>query len=569
MIITLDGVNIEANCGETLLSIIERAGLLSKDMKEKPLAAQIGGEIYQLNYDPIHMVDGEPKARSAVSDANGIVKLLRYGDAQGRRVYERTLTYVFMLAVKRLFPDARTLIKYALGDGLYIEIEKSPALNENETSMLYDECLKIVRDDLPLTRMRLAIDDAIRYFSDDGQMDKVRLLQWRKFSFFDVYRQGGYMNYFYGEMAPSTGFVQIFGLVYLRPGAVLMMPDPSNPNKCAAYRHSPKLAAVFHESDDWLNLLHCNNVADLNDAIANGSVRELARISEALHEKSYSQIADRIVKRGSRIIMLAGPSSSGKTTSAHRLYTHLRVLGQSPVLVSLDNYYIDRDKLLPDENGEVDLEHIDTIDVAQIRADLELLIAGERVDLPIFDFKTGKRSTSSLNVQIGPNEPLIIEGIHGLNPALLSDAMPADSVFRLYVSALTALNLDDHNRIPTTEIRMLRRIVRDYETRGASVEKTLSMWQSVRAGEEKWIFPYQEQADAFLNTALVYEPALLKKHIFPLLLEIDESCEYYMMVKYLKKFLNYFAVADIEDEIPPTSVLREFIGGSAFFREAH
>ena len=566
MLLTIDNHTIEANASETLLSLIARAGLQDEDMLCKPLAAQIGGEVFHLNYVPLRMKDGVITPRTAVQNAGGAITLRRYGDTMGRRVYERTLLFVFILAVRKKFPGARVLVQYALGEGLYVQLEKSPALSKAHTALLKEECARIIAADLPLERERLDIGDAVSFFSDDGQIDKVRLLQWRKFSYFDVYRQSGYMDYFYGEMAPSTAYAKVFDLAFLHPGLVLLMPDNVNPNVPSQYVHSPKLFAVFAQSDEWGRLLHCANVADLNDMVANHSVRELVRISEALHEKSYATLADRIVERGARAVLLAGPSSSGKTTSANRLYTQLRVLGKSPILLSLDDYYIDRDRVPRDELGEIDLEHINTIDTAQFRKDLELLLAGEPVEIPRFDFKQGRRAPKGHLVHVGPDEPLIIEGIHGLNPELLSASIPMESIFRVYVSALTTLNLDDHNCIRTTDMRLLRRMVRDYETRGASVEKTLSMWPSVRRGEDRWIFPYQEQADAFFNTALVYEPAVLKKHIFPLLKAVPEESPYFCMARDLVKFLNYFADAEIEDEIPPTSILREFIGGNAFYR---
>ncbi len=567
MRLIIDNKTIEANTGETLLSLIERAGFADTHMADKPLAAQIGGEVFHLNYVPVRLKDGVETPRTAVINSGGTIELLRCADTMGRRVYERTLLFVFILAVRKKFPGARVLVQYALGQGLYVQLDKSPALTEADTQLLKEECLRIIDADLPLERERLDIEDAIAFFNDDGQIDKVRLLQWRKFSYFDVYRQSGYMDYFYGEMAPSTAYAKVFDLAFVHPGLVLLLPDHENPDVPAKYHHSPKLFAVFAQSDDWGRLLHCANVADLNDMVANHRIRELVRVSEALHEKSYAMLADRIVERGARAVLLSGPSSSGKTTSANRLYTQLRVLGKSPVLLSLDDYYIDRDRIPRDENGEVDLEHINTIDTEQFRKDLELLLAGEPVEIPKFDFLQARRAPKGHLLQVGPDEPLIIEGIHGLNPLLLSPSIPMDSIFRVYVSALTTLNLDDHNRIRTTDMRLLRRMVRDFETRGASVEKTLSMWPSVRRGEDKWIFPYQEQADAFFNTALVYEPAVLKKHIFPLLKAVPEESPYFNMARDLVKFLNYFADAEIEDEVPPTSILREFIGGNAFYKK--
>ena len=562
----LDGKAIEAQCGETLLTLVRRAGLDSLDMAQRPIAAQIGGDIYTLNVDPVHETPTGIEPRQAVRRAQGQIKLLRYGDDLGKRVYERTLQYVLFMALRQLWPKAKVQVNYSLGPGLYITVEKEPDLSQDDINQLDACCRAIVRQDLPLLRERLDIQEAIDFYQKEGQEDKVRLLRWRKFNYFDCYRQGDYLDYFYGEMAPSTGYAQVFSIQLESPGLILCMPDDEDPNKPGVYHRSPKFAAVFAQSDQWGRLLHCANVADLNEMVENGSVRELIRVNEALHEKRYAAIADDIVQRGARAVMVAGPSSSGKTTSANRLYTHLRVLGKNPVLISLDNYYIDRDKIQPDENGELDLESIDTLDVARFNQDLEALIDGKLVETPIFDFKVGRRAPKGREIQVAAGEPMIIEGIHGLNQRMISPSIPAEAVFRVYISALTTLNLDDHNRIRTTDIRLLRRLVRDYETRGASVEHTMSMWPSVQRGERTWIFPYQEQADALFNTTLVYEPAVLKKHIYPLLLQVTEDSPYYADVHSIIKFLNYFQEAEVEDEIPPTSILREFIGGNAFYR---
>ncbi|MEA5060150.1 MAG: nucleoside kinase [Candidatus Pelethousia sp.] len=562
----LDNIPVEAECGETILTLVHRAGLDAQDLMHRPLAAQIGGAIYTLNNNPIHNTDTGTRPRRAVREAGGHIKLLRYGDDLGKRVYERTLQYVLLMAFRQLWPGARVQVHYSLGPGVYMTVDKEPALCQKDLDALKSRCQAIIDSDIPFIRERLDIGEAIAFFEKEEQRDKVRLLQWRKFSYFDCYRQGDYLDYFYGEMAPSTGYVKVFDLQFVSPGVVMLMPDPTDPEKPGKYNPSPKFAAIFAQSDEWGRLLHCANVADLNEMVENGSVRELIRVSEALHAKSYANIADSIVERGARAVMVAGPSSSGKTTSANRLYTHLRVLGKTPVLISLDNYYIDRDKLFPDQNGEIDLESIDTLDVERFNMDLERLLAGKRVEIPIFDFKTGRRAPKGMEIQVGKEEPLIVEGIHGLNKRMLSPSIPADSIFRVYVSALTTLNLDDHNRIRTTDIRLLRRMVRDYETRGATVEHTMSMWPSVQRGEQTWIFPYQEQADALFNTALAYEPAVLKKHIFPLLLMVTEESPYYASVRSVIKFLNYFQEADVEDEIPPISILREFIGGNTFYR---
>lgn len=567
----INTIPTEVAQGQTLLELIRALGLDTNSLKTRPLAVKMGGETFTLNYVPVRSKSGDAAPQSfrrAVRAAKGQVQLLTYNDELGRRVYERTMTFVFLLAVRSLFPDAKVTVDHAVGQGIHATVMRDPALSQEDAALLLEECRRIIAADLPLVRRRLDIDEAIEHFANDGQTDKVRLLEWRTMPYFDVYGYGDYLDYFYGEMAPSTGYLTVFDLALTADGIVLLRPDPSDPDKASVYTPMPQLTAVLRKSSDWGRLMRCGVAADLNDLVRDGNLRQIIRINEALHEKEYARIADEIVARDARAILIAGPSSSGKTTSANRLCTQLRVLGKSPVMLSLDDYYIDRDKIAPGPDGQIDLEHINTIDTELFGEHLRRLLNGETVEIPRFDFLTRRRvMDGSHMLRIDENTPLIIEGLHGLNPVLLPDSVDRSRIFRLYVSALTTLNLDDHNRIPTTQIRLLRRIVRDYETRGASVEQTLSMWQSVRRGEERWIFPYQEQADAIFNSALVYEPAVLKKHIFPLLNRVRPESPYYEEVRSIVKFLNYFLEADVEDEIPPTSVLREFIGGNTFYKK--
>lgn len=312
--------------------------------------------------------------------------------------------------------------------------------------------------------------------------------------------------------------------------------------------------------------MNCLSVSDLNDAVQNGTIRELARVNEALHERSFALTANEIVNRNAKIVLIAGPSSSGKTTSANRLCTQLRVQGKSPIMISLDDYYMDRDKIPLQEDGSIDLEHINTIDIEQFNQDIRRLLAGEVVELPSFDFVTSKRVWRNRLVSLDENTVLVIEGLHALNPTLLDSDIDNAFVFKIYVSALITLNLDAHNRIPTTNLRLLRRIVRDCATRGSTVEHTLSMWDSVRQGEERWIFPYQQNADAVFNSSLVYELVVLKRQVYPLLLAVHPESPCFSEVRQLVKFLNYIREANIDDEIPPTSILREFVGGNVFYR---
>lgn len=553
MKITADSMVCEIKHGESLLDAVKKLDLDMMSLASRPLAAQIGGEVFSLRYTPFKDVD---------------IHLLNYKEEAGRRVYERTLQFIFIAAVRRLFPAARVCVRYTLGPGLYITIDKEPALGEQDVLKLEAEMRNIVRAAIPLERKRLDIKDAIDFYERDGQTDKAKLLKWRKFSYFDVYTIGGYMDYFYGEMAPSTDYADVFRLKFVEGAVILLMPRSDEPDVPSDYEPLPKLGIVFKQSDDWGKLMHCSTVGELNTLVSTGRIRELVRVNEALHEKSYANIADKIVAHSARAVLVAGPSSSGKTTSANRLATQLRVLGQDPKMLSLDNYYLDRDAIPADENGQKDLEHINTLDIPRFSSDLAALMRGEQVEVPVFDFLTGKRAKEGIVMQLHPDEPLIIEGIHALNPMLLNDDIDRDKLFRVYVSALTTLNIDDHNRIHTTDARLLRRLVRDYETRGASMEHTLSMWPSVRRGEEKWIFPYQENADALFNTTLVYEVSVLKKYVYPLLQEVPKESPCYAAARDITKVLNYFLDADgVEDEIPPTSILREFIGGCTFYRK--
>ena len=313
--------------------------------------------------------------------------------------------------------------------------------------------------------------------------------------------------------------------------------------------------------------MDCETVADLNDLTTSGHIRELIRVNEALHEKRYSQVADMVCSRGAKAVMLAGPSSSGKTTSANRLATQLRIHGKKPILMSLDDYYIDRDKIAPGPDGKLDLEHINTIDCDLFRTDMTRLLLGEEVELPAFNFLTGRREWRGHKLKLHRDSVIIVEGLHGLNPAMLPENVDQNLIFRLYVSPLLPLNLDNHNRISSSYLRLLRRIVRDFESRGASVQRTLSMWDSVRRGEQRWIFPFQENADVIFNSSTLYELAVLKKHIFPLLVEVEPEDECYEEVRNIVKVLNFIQEADVDDEIPPTSLVREFIGGNSFYRK--
>ncbi|MBQ1893652.1 MAG: nucleoside kinase [Clostridia bacterium] len=554
MDIRINGSPCSLTPGETILELLKKNGMAGASLKDRPLAARIGGEIFNLAYTPMHEAD---------------IDLIYYTDEEGKRVYERTLQFVLIMCVRKLFGKARVFVRYSLGKGLYITIDKEPAYSEADNKLLYEEMRRVTALDLKLVRKRMGIQDALDFFEKDGQLDKAALLKWRRFSYFDVYRcpeYSEYIDYYYGETAPSTGYVPIFDLHYLPGGLVMMRPSSKEPDVPAPYVDYSKMSAVFKRTDEWGRIMTCSTANELNTRVENGSVRELIRVNEALHEKMYARTADAIIERKAKAVMLAGPSSSGKTTSANRIATQLRAEGLDPIMISLDNYYCDRRFCPRDENGELDFEHIEALDIKRFNHDLKLLMAGEEVETPIFDFIEQKPKDRGQVLRCGSDQLMIIEGIHGLNPRMLGDDIDLAHVFKVYVSALTTINLDDHNRVRTTDLRILRRLVRDYETRGASMERTLSMWASVRRGEERWIFPFQEQADMILNTILHYEPAIMKRHVYPLLLTVPPESEYYCMARSIVKYLNYFLEANVEDEIPPTSVLREFIGGNSFYK---
>lgn len=512
------------------------------------------------------IVNGNLRELPYVIERDSTVEFMDMSTEVGMKIYLRSLVFLFVKACYDVIPYCRVHVEHSLGDGLYCEIIRRDPISEEDVESVENRMRQIVEKDIPINKNKVPIEDALTMFKKAGMEDKVRVLKYRKSWFLNIYEMDGMKDYFYGYMLPSTGYLKWFGLKFYLPGIILQHPNRSNPTHVAKYHEQPKLSSIFRESDRWAHILGVPDVGALNDHIISGKSGEVIRIAEALHEKKIAQIADTISKDSERlrIILIAGPSSSGKTTFAQRLIVQLMVNGLRPISISLDDYFLDRDKTPLGDDGKPDFEALEAIELRLFNQQLTKLVQGKEVILPRYNFHTGKREYSKIPIKIEKNQPIIIEGIHGLNERL-TPSIPKENKFKIYVSALTQLSIDNHNRISTTDTRLLRRIVRDSWSRSADAKKTISVWPSVLKGAEVNIFPYQEEADVMFNSALVYEMAVLKKYAEPLLRQIKEQDQEYIKVKHLLKFLEYFEPIKDEKDIPLTSIIREFIGNSCFY----
>ncbi len=493
---------------------------------------------------------------------NSRVEFISLVHPEGYRVYQNSISFLLRMAVNELFPDLRLKIEHSISKGLYCEFVENKEISEENIKKIKDKMLEYVEYDLPIEKIKTYLGEVRDFFKRTKQEDKLRLFKYTNPHTIDIYYCGNYKNYSDCPLAPSTSILKFFDIHPYNGGFIIIIPEPYSDASVPEFIPQSNLFSVFHEYESWLRALRLEDIGALNELIVKGKEDEVIWTSESLHEKKFAQIADGIKEKDASIVLIAGPSSSGKTTSSKRLAIHLRVNNINSFPISLDDYFLDRDKTPRDENGDYDFESLYALDLELLKDHFEKIIKMKPIKLPKYNFHTGKREWREETFKREKNEVVIFEGIHAINPELIKD-IPAEKIAKVYVSPLTTLSMDDHNRIPTTDVRLLRRIVRDYLFRGYSALDTLKRWDSVRKGEQKYIFPYQNDADFFFNSALVYELAVLKRYAEPLLYRISSEHSEYSEARRLLKFLSYFQ--DINpDQVPSTSILREFIGKSGF-----
>lgn len=487
-------------------------------------------------------------------------------DSNGYKTYVRGLTFLMLKAIYSELDREKlekVIVEYSIGDGYYCEVEGDVELTEEALKNVEKRMRQLVEKDILFRKYCISTEEASALFEYYKMYDKTKLFNYRRVSQANIYDLDGFRDYFYGYMPSSTGILKYFALVKYENGFILQAPKPKEPTVLEEWKPRTKLFHTLQESKQWGKMLEIDTVGALNDAISHGGITDLILVQEALQEKKIAEIAQKIAQNpDKKFVMIAGPSSSGKTTFSHRLSIQLRAHGLKPHPIGVDDYFVNREQTPIDENGDYNYECLEAIDIKQFNQDMTDLLNGKTVELPSFNFKTGKREYKGNYKTLGPDDILVIEGIHGLNDKL-SYSLPKESKFKIYISALTQLNVDEHNRIPTTDGRLIRRIVRDARTRGTSAKDTIAMWPSVRRGEEQYIFPFQEDADVMFNSALIYELAVLKPHVEPILFGIEKDCREYAEAKRLLKFLDYF-IGVSSEEIPKNSIVREFVGGSIF-----
>ena len=539
---------IDVAMGTSLLGLLAE---LEIENSEKYLAAYVNNRLKELNY----------RVYTPIS-----IRFIDITHFEGHRVYQRTVTFILQAAMAQLYPDNQFHIRHSLGSGVYCEAAGKELFSSEECREIEAAARAIVAENSTIQRRKEQTVDIVEKFEKAGYPDKAKLLSSRPRLYNNIYYMGQNIGYFFGPLAPSSGYADRFDIYPYKEGFVVAMPDRVNPAKMGRIPKAEKMGGLFHQFHEWMDIVGVPTVGELNSRILQGDTSELIKIAEAVHSRQFSNIADKIYQahdeRGVKVVLISGPSSSGKTTSAKRIGIQLRVLGLQPVLISLDDYFVNREDTPKDENGDYDYEALEALDLVRLNDDLCRLIAGESVEIPRYDFITGTRKWHEHPLQLTERSILIMEGIHGLNPKL-TPALPDDIKFKIYLSCFTSVAMDNITRIHTTDNRLLRRITRDYRTRGNNGYDTIARWQSVRRGEDKHIFPYQENADVMVNTSLFYELGVLRPIVEPILREIPDTVPEYGEASRLLHFLDNFVPVPT-DEIPLDSVLREFVGGSSF-----
>ena len=545
-----NGKTIEVPMGANLEDAYRLSGL---DLSYGAISARVNNKVEGMHYRLYNQKE---------------VEFLNITSSSGLRAYTRTLFFILCKAAHELFDEpggtpCKVIIDIPISNGYYVDLQIGRAVTPDDAASLRQKMQDIINAAIPIHRYETTTEEAISMFEKAGSLSKVKLLKSTGRLFTTYYDIDGYQDYYYGALLTNTSQIYLFGLEYYFDGLLLRIPTSEDPSKLGAFIRQDKMFGIFKEHHQWQDIMNLRNVGDLNEVIDKGFTSQLIQISEALQEKKIAQIADEIAHtKGIKMVLIAGPSSSGKTTTCKRLSVQLAVNGIKPVPVSLDDYFLDRDKTPRDESGDYDFEHLHALNIPLLNEQMNALFRGEEVELPRYNFQAGKSEWSGRKLQLKGKEILVVEGIHALNPELTAD-IPDEQIFRVYASALTTILLDSHNYIPTTDNRLLRRIIRDHKYRGVTAQETIRRWPSVRRGENRWIFPFQENADAMFNSAMLFELAVIKRQAEPLLDQVPENVEEYAEAYRLLKFLRYIRPIP-EDQIPPTSLLREFLGGSSF-----